>query len=314
MKMVKKMAKVLISDKLNKKAVEILEKAGHEVKIGWDIPKDELVNIIEEYDAIIVRSATKMKGELLAKAKNLKVIGRAGVGLDNIDLEEAKRRGIKVVNTPSATTNSVAELALTHILASTRRVVRSTEVMREHPEEFKKLKKELFATEIAGKTLGVIGTGRIGTKLAEKAKALGMKAIGYDAFLKENDIIDLKDSMDDVFAEADYISLHVPLTKETKHFLSTEQFNKMKDGVVIVNCARGGIIDEEAAYEALESGKLGGLALDVFEEEPPSKENKLLRHPNVIMTPHIGAQTAEGNYRASVEAAEKVVEALKDAN
>ncbi|MHA1399856.1 MAG: hydroxyacid dehydrogenase [Candidatus Heimdallarchaeaceae archaeon] len=306
------MAKILISDKINKKAVELLEEAGHEVTVAWEMPKEELVHIIEEYDAIIVRSATKVRGDLLLKAKNLKVIGRAGVGLDNIDLDSTRERGIKVVNTPDATTNSVAELALTMILASTRRVVTGTEKLRTNPSDFKKLKKELFATEIEGKTLGVIGTGRIGTSLAVKAKSLGMNAIGYDAYIKQSGVIELQSSIDKVFEKADYISLHLPLTDETKHMISTEAFGKMKDGVVLINCARGGVVDEEAAYEALESGKLAVYATDVFEKEPPSPDNKLLSHPNVIMTPHIGAQTFEGNYKASVQVAEKVIEALDE--
>ncbi|MHA1778235.1 MAG: NAD(P)-dependent oxidoreductase, partial [Candidatus Heimdallarchaeaceae archaeon] len=200
------MVKVILCDKLNEKAVEMLKEAGFEVKVAWDMPKEELPNIIGEYDAMIVRSATKVRGELLEKATNLKFIARAGVGLDNIDLERAKEKGIKVVNTPGATTNSVAELALTMILASTRNVVKGTTKIKSDPSSFKKAKKELMSVEIAGKTLGVIGTGRIGTMLAEKCKALGMKTIGYDAYLTENPIIELKKTMDEVLAEADYIS------------------------------------------------------------------------------------------------------------
>ncbi|MHA1204885.1 MAG: hydroxyacid dehydrogenase [Candidatus Heimdallarchaeum aukensis] len=306
------MFKVLIADKLNEVAVEMLEKEGFEVKKAWDVPKEELEHIIPEYDAIIVRSATKVKGHLLEVAKNLKVIGRAGVGLDNIDLQSARERGIKVINTPNATTNSVAELALTMILAATRRVVTGTERLRKNPSEFKKLKKELFSVEIEGKTLGIIGTGRIGSSLAVKAKALGMKTIGYDAYIKQSGVIDLQSSIDKVFEKADYISLHLPLTDETRHMISDEAFEKMKTNVVLINCARGGVVDEEAAYRALEKGKLAVYATDVFEKEPPKEENKLLKHPNVIMTPHIGAQTLEGNYRASVQVAEKVIEALKE--
>lgn len=305
------MVKVILCDKLDEKAVEMLKEAGFEVKIAWDLPKEELPNIIGGYDAMVVRSATKVRGELLEKATNLKLIARAGVGIDNIDLERAKEKGIKVVNTPTATTNSVAELALTMILAATRNVVKGTAKVKADPSSFKKVKKELMSVEIAGKTLGVIGTGKIGTSLAEKCKALGMKVIGYDAYLTENPIIEMKESMDEVLAEADYISLHLPLTEETKHMISTEQFNKMKDGAVLVNCARGGVVDEQAAYEALESGKLAIYATDVFEKEPPEADNPLLKHENVIITPHIGAQTKEGNYRASVEAAQKIIDEFK---
>ena len=306
------MPKIILSDKLNEKIIEILENAGFEVKVGWDIPKEELPQIIGEYDAIIVRSATKVRGELLEKAVNLKVIGRAGVGLDNIDLEVTMARGIKVVNTPAATTNSVAELALTMILASTRDVVKGTCQIKADPSSFKLMKKELFSREIDGKTLGLIGTGRIGTALAVKCKALGLNAIGYDAFVPENPVVDMKSSMDEVLKEADYISLHLPLTKETKHMIGKEQLSLMKKGSVIVNCARGGIVDEVAAHEALESGQLGYYCTDVFEKEPPEPDNPLLHHDNVIISPHIGAQTKEGNYRASIQAAERVIESFKE--
>ena len=306
------MPKILLSDKLNEKIIEILENAGFEVKVGWDIPKEELPQIIGEYDAIIVRSATKVRGELLEKAVNLKVIGRAGVGLDNIDLEVTMARGIKVLNTPAATTNSVAELALTMILASTRDVVKGTCQIKADPSSFKTMKKELFSREIDGKTLGLIGTGRIGTALAVKCKALGLNAIGYDAYVPENPVIDMKTSMEEVLKEADYISLHLPLTKETKNMIGKEQLSLMKKGSVIVNCARGGIVDEAAAHEALESGQLGYYCTDVFEKEPPEPDNPLLHHDNVIISPHIGAQTKEGNYRASVQAAERVIESFKE--
>ncbi|MCK4844770.1 MAG: hydroxyacid dehydrogenase [Candidatus Heimdallarchaeota archaeon] len=305
------MMKVILTDKLNEKAVEILEEAGFEVKVAWDLPKEEISQIIGEYDAMIIRSATKVRGELLEKAVNLKVIGRAGVGLDNIDLEVTMNRGIKVVNTPAATTNSVAELALTMILASTRDVVKGTNAIKENPSVYKSMKKELFSREIDGKTLGLIGTGRIGTSLAVKCKALGLTVIGYDAYVPENPVVEMKTSIEEVVKNADYISLHLPLTNETKHMIGKEMLYMMKKGVVLVNCARGGIVDEHAAYEALESGQLGYYCTDVFEKEPPEPENPLLKHDHVIISPHIGAQTKEGSYRASVQAAERVIEALK---
>ncbi len=306
------MLKVILTDKLNEKAVKILENAGFEVNVAWDLPKDELPKIIHEYDAVIVRGATKMRGILLEKAVNLKVIGRAGVGLDNIDLETTMQRGIKVVNTPAATTNSVAELALTMILSSTRDVVKGTCEIKAHPESFKSMKKELFSREIDGKTLGLIGTGRIGTSLAVKCKALGMNAIGYDKFAPENPVIDMKGSMEEILQNADYISLHLPLTDETKNMIGKDQFKLLKPGTVLVNCARGGIVNELEAVEALDSGQLGYYCTDVFEKEPPDADNPLLKHENVIISPHIGAQTKEGNMRASVQAAERVIEALKE--
>ncbi|MHA2308845.1 MAG: hydroxyacid dehydrogenase, partial [Candidatus Heimdallarchaeaceae archaeon] len=280
------MPKIILTDKLNEKVIEILEKAGFEVKVAWDLPKDDLPKIIGEYDAIIVRSATKVRGDLLEQATNLKVVGRAGVGLDNLDLETLMTRGIKVVNTPAATTNSVAELALTMVLSSTRDVVKGTCEIKAHPETFGSMKKELFSREIDGKTLGLIGTGRIGTALAVKCKALGMSAIGYDKYVTENPVVEMKTSMDDVLSEADFISLHLPLNNETKHMINLEVMNKMKKGVVLINCARGGIVDEVAAHEALESGQLGYYCTDVFELEPPSADNPILHHENVIISPH----------------------------
>ncbi|MCE7741759.1 MAG: hydroxyacid dehydrogenase [Candidatus Heimdallarchaeota archaeon] len=306
------MPKIILSDKLNEKAVEVLKDAGFEVNVAWDLPKEELPHIIADYDAIIVRSATKVRGLLLEKAVNLKVIGRAGVGLDNIDLETTMQRGIKVVNTPAATTNSVAELALTMVLASTRDVVKGTCEIKGNPESYKTMKKELFSREIDGKTLGLIGTGRIGTSLAVKCKALGMGAIGYDKFAPENPVIDMKGSMEEILKNADYISLHLPLTSETKHMIGKDQFALMKPGTVLINCARGGIVNEEEAFEALQSGQLGHYCTDVFEKEPPAADNPLLKHEHVIISPHIGAQTAEGNMRASVQAAERVIEAFKE--
>ena len=306
------MPKIILTDKLNEKAVDILEAAGFEVKIAWDVPKDELPRIIGDYDAIIVRSATKVRGDLFDKAVNLKVIGRAGVGLDNIDMETALARNIKVVNTPAATTNSVAELALTMILASTRDVVKGTCEIKSDPSSYKTLKKELFSREIDGKTLGLIGAGRIGTSLAVKCKALGMNAIGYDAFVAENPVVEMKPTMEDVLKEADYISLHLPLNDDTKHMIGKEAISKMKKTAVLINCARGGIVDEVAAHAALESGALGYYCTDVFEIEPPTIDNPLLHHENIIISPHIGAQTAEGNMRASVQAAERVIEAFKE--
>ena len=304
------MPKVILTDKLDQIVVDKLTEAGFEVKVAWDLPKEEIPNIIGEYDGIVIRSATKMKGELLEKATAMKVIVRAGVGLDNVDVETAMKKGIKVFNTPTATTNSVAELALALIMSSSRNVVKGTMKVRSDPASYNKFKKELFANEIDGKVLGIIGTGNIGTSLAKKAKALGMKTIGYDAFQTVNDSIELK-PLEDVFKESDYISLHLPLTPETKNMISDAQFGLMKQGVVIVNCARGGIVDEEAAFKALESGKMACYATDVFEKEPPEADNKLLTHENVIITPHIGAQTKEGNYRASLDSIDKMIEAFQ---
>ncbi len=303
--------KVLICDKVNEKAIKKFEDAGFEVKTAWEMKKEDLPTIVGEYEAMIVRSATKVKGALMDNADKLIAIGRPGVGLDNIDLEKAKAKGIKVFNTPSATTNSVAELALTLILASTRRVDIGTIEVRKDPSSFKKVKKQLFSNEVAEKTLGVIGTGRIAQSLAQKALALGMNVIGYSQSMKKKEYIEIM-PMDEVLKQADYISLHLPLTDGTKNLISKTAFEKMKDGVILVNTARGGIVNEKDAFEALKSGKMAVYATDVFENEPPSPDNPLLNHENVIITPHIGAQTLEGNTRASLEAAEKVIEVFKE--
>lgn len=303
--------KVLICDKVNEKAIKMFEDAGFEVKTAWEMEKDDLPTIVGDYEAMIVRSATKVKGALMDNADKLIAIGRPGVGLDNIDLEKAKAKGIQVFNTPSATTNSVAELALTLILASTRRVDMGTIEVRKDPSSFKKIKKQLFSNEVAGKTLGVIGTGRIAQSLAQKALALGMNVIGYSQSMRKKDHIEIM-PMDEVLKQADYISLHLPFTDGTKNLISKKEFEKMKNGVILVNTARGGIVNEKDAFEALKSGKMVVYATDVFENEPPSPDNPLLNHENVIITPHIGAQTLEGNTRASLEAAEKVIEVFKE--
>ncbi|NHJ84320.1 MAG: hydroxyacid dehydrogenase, partial [Asgard group archaeon] len=287
---------------------DLLKQEGYEVKEAWDIPKEDLPGIIGEYDAIVIRSATKLKGDLLAAAKNLKVVGRAGIGLDNVDVKVCEERGVIVRNTPNATTNTVAELALAFMFALARPIVKATTTLKEG----KWAKKELEGTELLDKTLGMIGCGRIGSALARKCHALGMKIIGCDVVEIHEACVDQCD-MDDVYENADYISLHLPLTPETKHMVSTKQFSMMKDGVYIINCSRGGTIDEKALYEAIKSGKVAGAALDVWEEEPINFEysKKLLELENVIGSPHIGAQTAEGQDRAGVQVAEVVIEELK---
>jgi len=238
---------------------------------------------------------------LIANAKNTKVIGRAGVGLDNIDLEKAKEMGIVVVNTPQASATSVAELAVGHLLALSRGIVKGTVTLREG----KWAKKELRGVEVYGKTLGLIGYGNIAKIVEKLVLTLGMKVIVvrsrvYDRFV----------SVEEMLPKADFISIHVPLTPQTRHMLSARQFNMMKDGVVIIDCSRGGVVDQEALYEALVSGKVKAAAVDVFEEEPPGR-CKLLTLENVDATPHIGAQTKEAQLRAGVQVAERVIEELE---
>jgi D-3-phosphoglycerate dehydrogenase len=293
--------KILISDKIADEGIKLLEEKGYEVTKAWDTPKDELPKIVGEYDALIVRSATKVKGNLIVNARNLKVIGRAGIGLDNIDLEKTKEMGITVVNTPQASSISVAELAIGHLLALTRGIVKGTVTLREGAWA----KKELKGAEVHGKTLGLIGYGNIAKIVEKLALALGIKVIVvrsrvYDRFV----------SLEEMLPKADFISIHVPLTPPTRHMLSTKEFDLMKDGVMIIDCSRGGVVDQEALYQALVSGKVKAAATDVFEEEPPGK-HKLLTLRNVHATPHIGAQTKEAQLRAGVQIAERVIEELE---
>ncbi len=290
--------KVLISDPIAKEGIEILKNAGFEVVEKTGMSPEELVKTIPEFDAIIVRSATKVTKDVIEAGKNLKVIGRAGVGLDNVDAEAAKEKGIKVLNTPAATSISVAELALGMMLSAARMIPQATASTKAGKWE----KKKFHGFELFGKTLGIIGIGRIGAELAKRAKAMGMKVIAYDPYVKSSEFADLVD-LDTLLKNSDFISLHIPKTKETEHILNHSAFEKMKDGVVIVNCARGGVVDEDALYDVLVSGKVKVACLDVFEVEPPKE--------HIILTPHIGAQTEEGQQRAGVQIAELVKEALK---
>ena len=293
--------KILISDKIFEEGIKLLEEKGYQVTRAWDTPKTELPKIIADYDVLIVRSATKVKGELLDNAKKLKVIGRAGEGLDNIDFEKANSLGIALVNTPHVSYMSVAELTIGHLLALARGIVQGTASLREGKWE----KEKLIGTEVNGKTIGIIGCGYIGKTVERLAISLGMKVLGveecvYDRFVP----------LAEMLPQADFITIHVPLTPHTRHLISTNEFNMMKDGVMLIDCSRGGVVDQEALYQALVSGKVKGAALDVFEEEPP-ESSKLLALNNVIATPHVGAQTYEAQLKASVQIAKRVIEALE---
>ena len=297
--------KVLVSDPIAKEAIEILKASGIEIVEKTGMSPEELAKVIPEFDGIIVRSATKVTKDVIEAAKNLKVIGRAGVGLDNVDREAAKVKNIKVVNTPEATSISVAELAMGMMFSAARRIPQATFSTKAGKWE----KKQLKGFELFGKTLGIIGIGRIGTELAKRAKANGMNVIASDPYVKENEHARVVD-FDTLLNESDYISLHIPKTDETTHILNKAAFDKMKEGVVIINCARGGVVDEDALYDAISSGKVRIAAMDVYEVEP-AKEHKLFGLDQVIVTPHIGAQTAEGQTRAGVQVAELVRDALK---
>ena len=296
--------KVIITDPIAAEGVKMLKAAGLEVDERPGMPAEELVKAIPAYDAIIVRSATKVTADIINAGKNLKAIGRAGVGLDNVDKKAAEGRGIKVVNTPAVTSVTVAELALGMMLACARSIPQATQSLREGKWE----KKAFKGTELYGKTLGLIGSGRIGTELAKRAVAMGMSVMVLDPFIKECQV-GTKCGMDDLLKSADYISLHVPKTPETTHMINKETIAKMKKGVTIVNCARGGVVDEAALYDALVSGQVRAAALDVYEAEP-IKDFRLFSLPNVIGTPHIGSQTKEGQERAGIGIAEEVRKAL----
>ncbi len=302
--------KVGICDPIAQEGVEYLKNEGFEVVDLTSVSKDELSKHVGDLDAIIIRSATKVRKDMIDAAKNLKAIGRAGVGLDNVDVEYAKSKGIKVINTPGATSISVAELTIGLILAVMRKIAYADREMRRGAWPKKKCK----GIEMYGKTLGIIGMGRIGREVAKRAKAFGMRIVYYDVYRPDENTekelgLEYRD-LDTLISEADVITLHVPLVPETKHLINAERISKMKDGAIIINAARGGIVDEDALYDALKSGKLYGAALDVYENEP-LKESKLFELDNVVLTPHIGAQAKEGQTRAGLEVAKKIAEVLR---
>lgn len=287
--------RVLVADPLDESAIKELREAGFEVEDLSGLPKDKLLDKVADFDIMTVRSATKVRKELIDRMQKMKLIIRGGVGIDNIDVEYAKTKGIKVMNTPMASSASVAELVLAHMFALARFIVRGTRGISEGLWE----KKTLEGTELSGKRLGIIGVGRIGIELARRASALGMEVIGYDPYVKSAEFVRFVE-FDELLRSSDYISVHTPLTDETRHMIGAEEFAKMKAGVILINCARGGIVDETALLSALKSGKVGGAGLDVFEHEPPPM-SELLKLPNVTCTPHIGAATREAQERIGAE-------------
>jgi len=300
--------KILITDGLGENGQSIL-RAAAQVDEKTGISAAELVNAVGEYDALIVRGRTKVTGEVFEAGKRLKVIGRAGVGVDNIDLTTAKQHNVTVVNAPNSTTGAVAELAFGLLLAVAREIPRADAAMKKGEW----LKKELEGVEINGKTLGIIGYGRIGVEMSKRAAAFGMNVIVYDPFIQEDEIKgrDVESvSIQDLYQWSDFISLHLPFNVQTRDLIGSLAFSEMKDGVRIVCAARGGIIDESALLAALNSGKVAGAGLDVFAIEPPGATD-LIKHPNVIVTPHIGAQTAEAQARAAEDIANEVLAALR---
>lgn len=300
--------KILITDGLDETGQSIL-RASAQVDDRNNISADDLLKAIPDYDGLIVRGRTKVTAAVMEAASKLKVIGRAGVGVDNIDLEAAKKRNITVVNAPMSTSIAVAELTFGMLLALAREIPRADAGMKQG----KWLKKELEGVELNGKTLGVIGYGRIGVEVGKRAAVFGMNVIAYDPLISE-DIIKQRGaepvSIQDLYAWSDFISLHLPLTVQTRDMMGAQAFAEMKDGVRIVCAARGGIIDEAELVKALNSGKVAGAALDVFSVEPPGL-TEAVSHPRVIATPHVGAQTVEAQSRASEDIAAEVLSALE---
>ncbi len=301
---------VLIPDKVNPKATEILEKAGFEVDNKPGISVEELIKICADADAMIVRSGIKITKEVIDAAKNLKLVVRAGVGYDNIDAEYAASKGVIVENTPFGNTNAAAEHTLTLLMMLAKHVIHSHIELKSGTWDRKKYK----ATELKDKTLGIIGLGNVGKKVAKVALALEMDVLCYDPFIDEAKMKKFgikKVELKELFKTSDYITVHVPLTDKTKDLISEKEFAMMKDGVRILNVARGEIVNEKALEDAIQSGKVSAAALDVYTAEPPICKS-LIAHDKVICTPHLGASTKEAQINVAVDAANQIVSALKD--
>ena len=297
--------KILVCDKTEAEAIARMRTAGLTVDTNFEITPEDLPNVLPAYDGMVVRSRTKVRQPLIDVCPNLKIIVRGGVGLDTIDVEHARSKGIIVKNTPKASSASVAELAIGYMFALARSLHKASATMKAEKWE----KKSFEGDEIGGKILGLIGIGNIGKEVAKRAAALGMIVLAYDPYVKESADVKLV-SLDELLAKADYISLHLPKTKESANMVDKAQFEKMKTGVRLINCARGGIVNEEALYEALTNGKVAGAALDVYAVEPPT-DWKLAKLDNVICSPHIGAQTKEAQGRVAAEVADILIEFAK---
>ena len=304
------MAKVLISDKLSPTAVQTFKDKGVEVDYLPDLGKDKekLLEVIGQYDGLAIRSATKVTEKVIAAADNLKVIGRAGIGVDNVDIEPATQRGIIVMNTPFGNSITTAEHAIAMMFAAARQIPAADRSTQEGKWE----KSKFMGVEITNKVLGIIGCGNIGGIVADRAIGLKMKVVAFDPFLSPERAVKLgveKVELDELIKRADFISLHTPLTDKTRNIISAEAIAQMKDGVRIVNCARGGLVDEEALADALKSGKVAAAAFDVFTVEP-AKENVLFGLPNVVCTPHLGASTMEAQENVAIQVAEQMADYL----
>ncbi len=306
------MARILVSDKLDKQGLEILQAApGLEVDNRPGVSADELLKIIGEYDGLVIRSGTKVTAAVLEAATSLRVVGRAGIGVDNVDVDAASKRGVIVMNTPGGNNVTTAEHAISMMLALARHIPQANATL--HAGLWKR--NDFVGTEICGKTLGVIGMGNIGAVVADRAKGLRMQVVAYDPFITGEAAvragIELV-TLEEMYARADFISVHTPLTPETRGLIGEKTFALMKKGVRLINCARGGIIDEAALLAALESGQVAGAALDVFVNEPPAKDDPLVAHPRVVATPHLGAATGEAQLNVAIAVAEQIRDFFAD--
>lgn len=310
MKLEAKKMRILVTDNLHEAGTEILREAGFEVDVSkGPVTEEELLGRAANYDGIIVRSGTRITPAVLDAATILKVVGRAGSGVDNIDVAAASRKGVVVMNTPGGNTVTTAEHAIAMTLALARKIPQAAAALRDG----RWAKKDFLGTEVTGKVMGVLGMGAIGSVVARRALGLGMKVLAYDPYLKESEAkrigVEPAD-LDSLLARADFVTIHVPGGAETHHLLDSQRLSLMKRGAFLVNCARGGIVDEAALLDALNEGRLGGAALDVFETEPPPAGTPLLQHPAVIATPHLGASTTDAQVNVAVAVAHQFVDFL----
>jgi D-3-phosphoglycerate dehydrogenase len=302
--------KIIVADRISPIGVDLFKaQPGFDVVEAYGSSPEQILELAKDADAIAVRSDTRITAEVIAVADKLKVVGRAGVGVDNIDIEAATDRGVIVMNTPTGNTIATAELTFTHMLAGTRPIVQASAGMKAGRWD----RKKYTGSELNQKTLGILGMGRIGAEVAKRAMAFQMEVLAYDPYLTESRAKTLgvkQATLDEVIENADYITVHMPLTKDTKHMLDADAFSRMKDGVRVFNCARGGIIEEAALIAALNSGKVAAAGLDVYEDEPPAEDSPLRQIENLVLTPHLGASTQEAQENVGIDVAKQMIDAL----